>query len=72
MNDAILESLKKLDVKNLLMEGNKLTVDVAKPEEENPDMVSAIVGAGGRIETVSVVSSTLEDAYLKIVRENAQ
>ena len=68
---AILNSLKRLQVKNLIREGNKLTIDVVNPEEENPDMVSAIAAAGGRIETVTVTSSSLEDAYLKLVRENA-
>ncbi|MGD0643830.1 MAG: hypothetical protein ABSA75_02880 [Candidatus Bathyarchaeia archaeon] len=72
MSEAILDSLKRLQVKNMVRGGNKLTVDVVNPEEENPDIVSAIVAAGGRIETVSVLSSTLEDAYLKLVRKNAQ
>ena len=68
VSEAILDSLKRLQVKNLVREGNKLTVDVMNPAEENPDMVSAIVAAGGRIETVTVTSSSLEDAYLKLVR----
>ena len=72
VNDAILNSLKGLRVKNLVREDNKLSVDVENPAEENPDMVSAIVAAGGRVETVTVTSSSLEDAYLKLVRENAQ
>jgi ABC-2 type transport system ATP-binding protein len=73
VNDAIVDSLKRLDVKNLAREGNdKLIVDVANPEEENPDMVKAIVAAGGRIETVSILTSTLEDAYLKLVKEESQ
>jgi ABC-2 type transport system ATP-binding protein len=69
VTDAVLDSLKRLEVKNLVREGNKLTVEVADPEEENPEMVSAIVAAGGRVETVSVVGSSLEDAYLKLVRD---
>ncbi len=72
LNDSILDSLKRLQVKNLFREGNKLTVDVVNPEEENPDMVNAIVAAGGRIETITVTSSSLEDAYLKLVKENTQ
>ncbi len=72
VNEAILDSLKKLQFKNVVREGNKLTVDVINPEEENPDMVNAIVAAGGRIETVNVLSSSLEDAYLKLVKENVQ
>jgi len=69
VTDAILDSLKRVQPRNLVREGNKLTVDVANPEEENPDMVSAIVAAGGRVESVTVVGSTLEDAYLKLVRD---
>ena len=72
VSDAILDSLRRLKVKNLVREGNKLTVDVINPQQENPDMVDAIVTAGGHIETVTVTSSTLEDAYLKIVKENAK
>jgi ABC-2 type transport system ATP-binding protein len=72
VNEAILDSLKRLQVKNLVREGDKLTVDVANPQEENPDIVSVIAAAGGRIETVTVIGSSLEDAYLKLVRENAQ
>ncbi|MGZ4851461.1 MAG: ABC transporter ATP-binding protein [Candidatus Bathyarchaeia archaeon] len=71
-SEAILDSLKRLKVKNMVSEGNKLTVDVVNPKEENPDIVNAIVAAGGRIETVTVTSSSLEDAYLKLVRENTQ
>lgn len=72
VTEAIVDSLKKLNVKNLLREGNRLTADVDKPEEENPDMVDAIVKAGGRVETVTVTSSSLEEAYLKLVRAGMQ
>ena len=69
VSETILDSLKKLNVKNLTREDNTLTFDVKDPVEENPDAVNAIVAAGGRIETVSVTSSSLEEAYLKLVRE---
>lgn len=69
VTDRILESLKRLNLKNLDRENNKLTVEVTNPEEENPDIVDAIVAAGGRIETVTVLGSTLEEAYLKLVRD---
>jgi ABC-2 type transport system ATP-binding protein len=72
VSESILDSLKKLQIKNMIREGNKLTIDVENPEEENPDMINAIVAAGGRVETVTVTSSSLEEAYLKLVRENAQ
>jgi ABC-2 type transport system ATP-binding protein len=72
VNDTIVDSLKRLKVKNMIRVDNKLTVDVVDPAEENPEMISAIVAAGGRVETVTVTSSSLEDAYLKLVKENAQ
>ena len=72
VSEPILEALKRLNVRNLIKEGNKLTIDVLNPEEENPDMINAIVAAGGCIETVIVTSSSLEDAYLKLVKENIQ
>jgi ABC-2 type transport system ATP-binding protein len=72
VNQAILDSLKKLQVKNLFREGNKLTIDVTNPQDENPEIVDAIVSAGGRIETVTVASSSLEEAYLKLVKEDAK
>lgn len=71
VNETILDSLKKLGLKNMKTEGNKLTVDVVSPEEENPDMVDTIVKAGGRVQTVTVTSSSLEEAYLKLVKENS-
>ena len=72
VNDAILDSLKRLQAKNIVKEDNKLTVDVANPAKENPEMINAIVAAGGCIETVTVTSSSLEEAYLKLVRENTR
>jgi ABC-2 type transport system ATP-binding protein len=72
VNGSILASLKKLQIKDLVREGNKLIVNVVNPEKENPDIVNAIVAAGGRVETVTVTSSSLEDAYLKLVKENVQ
>ncbi len=72
VNEAILDSLRKLKVKNLVRESNKLTFDVTNPAEQNPDIINAIVSSGGRIETVTVTTSSLEEAYLKLVRENVQ
>lgn len=69
VSQAVLDSLKKLKLKNLVSENNKLIFDVTNPAEDNPDIVDEIVSAGGRIETVTVTSSTLEEAYLKIVRD---
>jgi ABC-2 type transport system ATP-binding protein len=72
VNDAILDALKRIPVRNLTREDGELTVEVVDPEEENPAMVHAIDAAGGDIVSVSVVGSTLEDAYLKLVRERRE
>jgi hypothetical protein len=44
---------------------------VTDPDKENGAVVEAIVMAGGHVNTVNVVGSTLEDVYLQIVRESA-
>ncbi len=70
VNDAVGGALGKLPLKNLTIEGNKITFDVADPERENWTVVEAVVMAGGHINTVNVVGSSLEDVYLKLVRES--
>jgi ABC-2 type transport system ATP-binding protein len=69
MNDTIMQALEKLSLKNIVSDKNKLTIDVVNPEKENPAIVDAIVCAGGQVQYVTELSPTLEDAYLKFVRE---
>ena len=68
-SDAIIAALRKLPLRNLVIDGNKLTIDVTNPEKENATIVDTIFRAGGRVQSVTVVGSTLEDAYLKLVRQ---
>jgi ABC-2 type transport system ATP-binding protein len=70
VNDAILSALKKLPLGNIAVDDNRLTIDVTNPEKENVAIVDAIVRAGGHVQSVTVVGSTLEDAYMKLVRED--
>jgi ABC-2 type transport system ATP-binding protein len=69
VNNIILKALEKLSLKKIAIENNQLIIDVANPEKESPVIVDAIVSVGGRIQSVSELSPTLEDAYLKLVRE---
>ncbi len=69
VNDAILTALKKLPIGNVAVEGNTLKVDVTNPEKENIAISDAIFKAGGHIQSLNVVGSNLEDAYLKLVKE---
>ena len=69
VNNAIISAAKKVATGNVEVgEGNKLIIGVGDPEKENPDIMSAIGAAGGRIQFVTEASSTLEDVYLKLVR----
>jgi ABC-2 type transport system ATP-binding protein len=67
--DSVLVAVKKLGtVKNVSVSENKLILDIDDPEKDNPQLVRAIVAAGGNIQYVTELRSTLEDVYLKLVR----
>jgi ABC-2 type transport system ATP-binding protein len=68
-NAAILDAVKKLGLGEVSAEGNKLTISLADPEKHNATILDSVFRAGGRVQSVNVVGSTLEDAYLKLVRE---
>ncbi|HXY55980.1 MAG TPA: ABC transporter ATP-binding protein [Nitrososphaerales archaeon] len=68
-NAAVAKALERLSLSNLNYEGTRAAFDVVDPEKENPPVVREIVEAGGEILTVTVQGSTLEEAYLKLVRK---
>jgi ABC-2 type transport system ATP-binding protein len=69
VTDSVLKALKKLAKEKMSRSENKLIFELTNPEEENPGIIQAMVEAGGRIQSVVVSSSSLEEAYLKLVRE---
>jgi ABC-2 type transport system ATP-binding protein len=70
ISTGVLAAIKKLDVvKNIKPSDNKLILDIDDPEKTNPEVVRAIVEAGGNIQYVTELRSTLEDVYLKLIRE---
>jgi ABC-2 type transport system ATP-binding protein len=70
VSDGVLAVVKGLGmVKSVRVSDNKLILDIDNPERDNPEVVRAIVGAGGNIQYVSELRSTLEDVYLKLIRE---
>ncbi len=69
VSDAVMGALGRVSTGKMTRDGNSITVDVMNPEKENPEIVRAIVGAGGDVQSVSISTSTLEDAYLKLVKE---
>ena len=70
VDDTILAAVKKLNaVKNVRINESRLIVDVDNPEKDNPQLVRTIVKAGGNVQFVTELRSTLEDVYLKLIRE---
>ena len=70
VSGAVVTAVERLIVvKKLKIVENKLVLDVEDPERDNPKIVKTIVAAGGNIQFVSELRSSLEDVYLKLIRE---
>ena len=70
VNSSITDAVEKLgSIKNIRVSENKLILDIDDPEKDNPEVVKAIVEAGGSIQYVTELRSSLEDVYLKLIRE---
>jgi ABC-2 type transport system ATP-binding protein len=50
---------------------HRLLITVEDPESAAPEVVAAIVHAGGQILSVKVVEPSLEDVYLELIKESA-
>ncbi len=68
VNESILNAAKSQNPKKIETDGSSLIIEFADPENETPNMISAIVGVGGKIRSVSQSEASLEDVYLKLVR----
>jgi ABC-2 type transport system ATP-binding protein len=49
---------------------NKLVVNVAEPEERNPELVRILVEAGAEIQFVGEIRRSLEDVYLDLMQND--
>jgi ABC-2 type transport system ATP-binding protein len=68
--DAVLAAVQRLsEVKAARVSDNKLILDIDDPERDNPAVVKAVVAAGGDVQYVTELRSTLEDVYLKLIKE---
>lgn len=72
VTDSVISAVKKLTDNNLSVEGNRITITTPDPLNKNPELVYAIVLAGGEIQFVTEHKPELEEAYLKIVKETPQ
>jgi ABC-2 type transport system ATP-binding protein len=69
VTDAVVEAARNAGNAraDVTVNGNTITVPVDKPERDNPELVKAIVAAGGEIQFVSGIAPTLEETYLKLL-----
>ncbi|HTY92198.1 MAG TPA: ABC transporter ATP-binding protein [Methanocella sp.] len=73
ISDRIASIVHGMDhVRRVESRGNDLLIDVDDPDTDNPEIISAIVGAGGRIQYVGEQRHTLEDAYIKLVGDRVE
>ncbi len=68
VEDSIVAAVRRVGPRSVVVDGNRLIIDVVDPVEDNPRMVDAIVAAGGRIQGVTELLPSLEDVYLRLVR----
>ncbi len=69
VDDAVVAAVKGLGYEIAEKGGDGLVIVVNNPEKENPDLLKGIQAAGGRVQFVTEVGSSLEDVYLKLVKE---
>ena len=69
VSDSIVSAVRRLGIGKVdVAEGDRLLLSVKDPDRENPDIVHAIDGAGGRIRAVYQSNPSLEDVYLRLVK----
>jgi ABC-2 type transport system ATP-binding protein len=67
VTDAVVAAARNASRADVAVSGNTITIPVSKPERDNPELVKALVAAGGDIQFVSGLVPTLEETYLKLL-----
>jgi len=66
----VVQTVRKLPfVQEVQEEGSQLILELTDSERNRPELVKAIVEAGGRVITVSEEQHSLEEVYLTLIRE---
>ena len=69
-DSAVTVAVKKLKfVQDVVEDGNQLIVELSETEQNKPELVKAVVDAGGRILSVSEKQHPLEEVYLRLINE---
>lgn len=69
IDEKVVSAVKSRNPKTMEISGNTIVVELSEPEKETPEIISAIVSANGKIKSVSETGATLEEVYLKLVKE---
>ena len=73
LDAKVTEAVKKLpSVQEVCEEGSQLVLELTDSERNRPELVKAIVEAGGRVIAVSEKQYPLEEVYLRLIREENQ
>jgi len=73
LDAEVMEVVKKLPfVQDFREEGSQLILELTDSERNRPELVKAIVEAGGRVIAVSEKQYPLEEVYLRLIREENQ
>jgi len=67
VTDAVVAAAREAADADVVVAGHTITVPLDKPERDNPDLVKAIVAAGGEVQFVTEIVPTLEAAYLSLL-----
>ena len=69
VSDSMLDVVqKRFPAAKISVDGEQIDVELPDAETRTPDIVQAVVQAGGRVHFAGAVGSTLEETYLKLVR----
>jgi ABC-2 type transport system ATP-binding protein len=68
-SDALVGTLREKISSAIQVSDRVLTIDVTDPDKETPGIIDAIRSSGGEIREVNRAVPTLEDVYLRIVKE---
>ena len=68
ITDGILKSIESIGFDKIVVNSNKMTIDVNDPSRDNPSIIRAIQDAGGQVQSISELIPRLEDTYLKEIR----
>ncbi len=69
LDESLLEVLRFDFIKGKRRNGNRLILDLDHPEKEIPQVVNALVRAGGEIIFITEQGPSLEQVYLELTRE---